>query len=167
MPKTFSLPDTHGAKHDILLPDDIEQTDSLVVMRALTDPHVHFRTPGGEHKENWITGAKAAIFGGVTRVFDMPNNDPPCTTRARLVEKKKRIDSQLLEAGIPLRYHLYFGADKNSLDEIPLVKGEAVGLKVFMGSSTGGLLIDDDKALEAAFQAPAYDHYCLKPITLF
>lgn len=150
----ISLLDAHGKPHQIVLPQEQPlDPSSHIVMRGLIDPHVHFRTPGGEHKENWISGAQAAVAGGVTTVFDMPNNDPPCTTRQRLIEKKERIDSQLAAIGIPLRYHLYFGADKTSLDEIPLVSGEVIGVKVFMGSSTGGLLIDDDGALRAAFEA--------------
>ena len=115
----------------------------LLVLPGLIDPHVHFRTPGLEYKENWKTAAKASIKGGYTTVFDMPNTLPPTVTQVALQEKKARIDQQLKEAKIPLRYHLFFGADKHHLNEIKKVKDQVIGIKVFMGCSTGGLVIDD------------------------
>jgi len=138
--------------------EDIEVDAShLLLLPALIDPHVHFRVPGGEHKEDWRSGAKSALHGGVTTVFDMPNNQPACTTYERLMAKKQLIDLQLKEAGIPLNYRLYIGADKNCLGELPKVKNEVVGIKVFMGSSTGELLIDDDLVLEEIFKIAAYE----------
>lgn len=127
----------------------------LTVLPALIDPHVHLRVPGAEHKENWMSGAQAAIAGGITTVFDMPNNRPSCVTAAFLKEKKALIQSQLDKADIPLHFGLYFGADRNYFDEIPKVKGAVVGLKIFMGSSTGTLLIDDDPTLERVFKLAA------------
>ena len=128
---------------------------ALTLLPGLIDPHVHFRTPGLEQKEDWRTAAKAAIAGGYTTVFDMPNTLPPTITAEFLKEKKALIDSQLKEVGIPLRYQLFFGADKNHLNEIPLVKNEIVGIKVFMGCSTGNLVIDDDASLQAVFEIAA------------
>lgn len=122
--------------------------DGCVAFPALIDPHVHFRVPGGEHKETWETGAQAAIHGGVTTVFDMPNNNPSCTTLARIQEKKKLIDVQLKTVDIPLRYRLYLGVDSASVDEIENAKEHIVGIKVFLGSSTGNLLIDSQETLE-------------------
>lgn len=124
----------------------------LTVLPALIDPHVHFRVPGGEHKEDWMTAALAAIRGGVTTVCEMPNNNPPCTTYERLIEKKKTIDAQLSKANIPLRYDLYFGADKDHFHEIAKVRSESPALKIFMGCSTGGLIIDNDADLETSFR---------------
>ena len=121
----------------------------LVLLPALIDPHVHFRTPGGEAKETWETASRAAIFGGVTTVFDMPNNTPPCITLERLKAKKKLIDKQLK---IPLRYGLYLGADQNHLEEIAKAKDLIVGVKIYMGSSTGDLLMNQPQALDAAFR---------------
>ena len=106
---------------------------NLLVMPGLIDPHVHFRTPGAEHKENWVTAAKAALKGGFTTVFDMPNTNPATVTQARLKDKKALIDSQIKESGIPLRYHLYFGADKKHFDEIAKVKKDVVALKSLWG----------------------------------
>lgn len=128
---------------------------TLTLFPGLIDPHVHFRTPGMEEKEDWKTAAQAAIAGGYTTVFDMPNTLPPTITKILLTEKKNIIDAQLQEIGIPLRYQLFFGADKNHLDQIARVKDEIVGIKVFMGCSTGNLVIDDDESLEAVFKIAA------------
>lgn len=127
----------------------------LTFFPGLIDPHVHFRTPGMEHKENWLSAAKAALRGGYTTVFDMPNTIPPTITETYLREKKALIDSQLKEAGIRLRYELFFGADKNHLSEIHKVKNDVIGIKVFMGCSTGNLVIDDDESLHAVFAIAA------------
>lgn len=127
----------------------------LTLLPAMIDPHVHFRTPGLEHKENWETAAKAAIFGGITTVFDMPNTIPPTITLERLQEKEKIIEQQLKKADIPLHFGLYLGADKFHFDQIHLCKKRIIALKVFMGSSTGDLVMDDDSSLHAAFSLAA------------
>ncbi|MCD6039301.1 MAG: allB [Gammaproteobacteria bacterium] len=124
---------------------------NLTLLPALIDPHVHFRTPGHEYKEDWRAASQAAIRGGYTTVFDMPNTLPPTITQTYLKEKKTLIDAQLKEVDIPLRYHLFFGADKKHLDEIVKVKEDIIGIKVFMGCSTGNLVIDDDESLEKVF----------------
>lgn len=148
----------HGETKDLM----VQSTESksmdgsgLLAMPAVIDPHVHFRTPGLEYKEDWRTGAKAALRGGCTTVFDMPNTKPPTITRALLTEKKALIEQQLQEAQIPLRYDLFFGADKFHLDEIASVKQDVIGIKVFMGCSTGNLVIDDDESLHAVFSLAA------------
>lgn len=138
--------------------DEVREVDCegrLTVMPALIDPHVHFRTPGAEFKEDWRSGARAAIAGGVTTVFDMPNNNPACTTLHALKEKMALIDVQLAEVGIPLHYELYFGADKHSLHDLDKVKKEVIGLKIYMGSTTGNLVMDDDASLDEAFRLAA------------
>lgn len=138
---------------DITIP-----AQGLTLLPAVIDPHVHFRTPGLEYKEDWRTGAKAAIRGGCTMVFDMPNTLPPTFTKTLLQEKKALIDSQLHEADIPLRYELFFGADKQHLSEIAGVKNAVIGIKVFMGCSTGNLVIDDDESLHAVFSLAAKEN---------
>jgi dihydroorotase len=127
----------------------------LTVLPGLIDPHVHFRTPGMEYKEDWRTGALAAICGGYTTVFDMPNTIPPTISHTLLQEKIALIDSQLQDANIPLRYHLFFGADKKHFSEVYQVKNDVIGIKVFMGCSTGNLVIDDDESLHAIFAIAA------------
>src|SRR5690554_5068191 len=87
-----------GKRVDWKIQSDQKKTidgSSLTMLPALIDPHVHFRTPGAEHKETWVTATEAAIHGGVTTVLDMPNNTPSCITLERLREKKKQIDQQL------------------------------------------------------------------------
>jgi dihydroorotase len=133
----------------------IMDASGLTLLPGLIDPHVHFRTPGLEHKEDWRTAAKAALRGGYTTVFDMPNTLPPTVSAALLQQKKALIDAQLQDIGIPLRYQLYFGADKQHLSEIYKVKKTVIGIKVFMGCSTGNLVIDDDESLHAVFAIAA------------
>ena len=92
--------------------DDFQlDATGLTAFPGLIDPHVHFRTPGQEYKEDWQTAALATLRGGYTMVFDMPNNLPPCVTKERLIAKKNLINQQLQDINIPLRYQLYIGAD--------------------------------------------------------
>jgi dihydroorotase len=147
-----------GSTTNVSLPSHEEKTikaNGLVLLPALIDSHVHFRVPGLTHKETWETGAKAAIYGGITTVFDMPNTIPPTVTLENLEEKEALISEQLKKSGIPLHHGLYLGADKTHFDEIARCKGRIVGLKVFMGSSTGGLVMDDDSSLHAIFSLAA------------
>jgi dihydroorotase len=135
-----------GKREDLKFESTFEKSidgSHLTALPALIDPHVHFRAPGDEHKEDWKTAAKAALQSGVTYVNDMPNNRPSCTTIERILEKKKIIDAQLKEVDIPLRYGLYLGAEKGHLHEISKAAGLVAGVKVFMGGSTGDLLLDD------------------------
>lgn len=148
---------TIDGRRDVLIPGEprIIEALGLTLLPALIDPHVHFRVPGAEHKETWETASKAAIAGGVTTVLDMPNNTPGCTTLERLQAKTKRIEEQLQRVDIPLRYKLYLGADHHHLNEIPRTKDKIAALKIYMGSSTGDLLIDDRASLDEAFRIAA------------
>ena len=149
---------SEGLVIDFSLDADEDKTidgTGLTLLPAMIDSHVHFRTPGLEHKENWEMAAWAAICGGITTVFDMPNTLPPTITLERVAEKKKLIEKQLEKVGIPLHFGLYLGADKFHFDQIPLCKNKVVALKVFMGSSTGNLVMDDDSSLHAAFSLAA------------
>lgn len=148
-------------KRNITIPSQQNMTlvaDHLTLLPAVIDPHVHFRVPGMDYKEDWRTGAKAALYGGVTTVFDMPNTLPPSITLNALNEKKAIIDQQLKEVQIPLRYQLFFGADKNHLAEISKVKNQCVGIKIFMGCSTGNLVVDNDESLSAIFEIAAKEN---------
>jgi dihydroorotase len=142
----------HFIKSEVEAVIDAEQ---LMLLPALIDPHVHFRVPGAEHKETWETGAAAAIAGGVTTVLDMPNNSPACSTKQRLLAKVDLIDAQLKTAKLPLHYGLYLGADRRHLHEMAAAKKQIVGLKIYMGSSTGDLLMDDRASLDEAFRIAA------------
>jgi len=135
--------------------DAVIDAENLMLLPALIDPHVHFRVPGGEYKETWATGAAAAIAGGVTTVLDMPNNSPACSTKERLLAKIDLIEAELKAAKLPIRYGLYLGADRRHLNEMAASKKQIVGLKIYMGSSTGDLLMNDRSSLDEAFQIAA------------
>lgn len=115
------------------------------VMAGAIDVHVHFRTPGHEHKEDWTTGSRAAVKGGVTTVLDMPNNDPPIITEAALDEKRKIVAEKSL-----VNYGFNFGASVDNFDEIKKVFGQkgVAAVKVYMGATTGSLLMDRLDVLE-------------------
>lgn len=128
------------------------QGKKLTVLPALIDPHVHFRVPGLEHKEDWTTAARAAARSGISYVCDMPNTQPPSFTALALKKKRELIDSQLAACGVPLGYGLYLGADCGHLEEIEKARGVAIGVKIFMGCSTGGLVMERDADLDEAFR---------------
>ncbi len=88
-------------------------------------------------------------------MLDMPNNTPACSTAFALHAKEELIRQQLDSVQIPLRYGLYLGADKHHLQEIPKLRQRIIALKIYMGSSTGDLLIDDEASLRDAFQIAA------------
>lgn len=136
----------------------INSLSHLIALPALIDPHVHFRTPGLEHKEDWQTGARAAFAGGYTTVCDMPNTLPPTTTCLELMKKHERIRDQLTQVKLPLHYGLYFGANRETLFHISKAKQNVIGLKIFMGSSTGGLVMSERADLERAFQIAAQEN---------
>ena len=115
------------------------------VLPGLIDVHVHFRTPGMTKKEDWVTGSKAALAGGVTTVLDMPNTRPPTVNAHSLQEKRKLVKAKAL-----VNYGFYAGATPQNFQAIKKMKGVA-GVKIYMGSSTGNLLVDDRKVLEKFF----------------
>ena len=117
-----------------------------ILMPGLIDAHVHFRCPGAEHKEDWATGSRAAVAGGVTTVIDMPNNSPSCTTQERLDEKKR-----IAKKDSVCNYNFHFGASNDNLEDLKNVEG-ASSFKVFMGSSTGNLLVTDGEKLAEIFK---------------
>lgn len=123
----------------------------FITIPALIDPHVHFRTPGGEHKEDWASGTRAALSGGVATVFDMPNTSP-ATTSLELVRTKKALIAETLQkSDQQIRYHVYLGATENNVGELAAAKDEIVGVKLFMGASTGNLQVENVEAQEAIF----------------
>ena len=121
------------------------------LLPGLIDDQVHFREPGLTHKGSLATESLAAICGGVTGVMEMPNTTPPTTTRAALREKQARAQGRSFA-----NYAFYLGATNDNLEEIQRVKpGEACGIKVFMGASTGNMLVDDPQTLENIFSESA------------
>ncbi len=111
------------------------------------DDQVHFREPGLTHKATIFTESRAAVAGGVTSFMEMPNTSPPAFTQA-LLEDKYQIASRSSLAN----YSFFIGASNDNLNEVLKTDITAVcGLKIFMGSSTGNLLVDDPKVLEGFF----------------
>jgi dihydroorotase len=106
---------------------------------GLIDTHVHFRDPGHPHKEDWASGSRAAVSGGVTTVCDMPNTNPPTLTRVEWEEKRRRA-----AAASRADFGLWVGAASGNHDAVNelMESGDACGIKVFMGASTGPLLVD-------------------------
>lgn len=127
--------------------NDVVDARGKLVLPGVIDPHVHFRVPGGEHKEDWEHASKAAAKGGVTTVLDMPNNTPAITTRKLLDKKRAKIRGKSL-----VNYGFHFGATSENIREILEVSGIA-SIKVFMGASTGDLLVSDPGDIYTVFQA--------------
>ncbi|MDR2429678.1 MAG: dihydroorotase [Puniceicoccales bacterium] len=125
---------------------EIDATGRLL-LPGLIDDQVHFREPGQSHKASIATESRAAIAGGVTSYMDMPNNIPPATTHA-LLEAKHTAAAQTSSAN----YAFYLGATHDNLAEIKRADPRTTcGIKVFMGSSTGNMLVDDPAVLEKIF----------------
>ncbi|MCI4662740.1 MAG: dihydroorotase [Neomegalonema sp.] len=121
----------------------------LHVLPGVIDSQVHFREPGNEHKEDLETGANAAVLGGVTAVFEMPNTNPTTTTPEALADKVSRA-----RARMACDFAFYFGASEQNtgmLEEAERLEGSA-GIKLFMGSSTGSLLVDQTEAVRAVLK---------------
>ena len=117
----------------------------LHVLPGVIDTQVHFREPGLTHKEDLETGSRAAVLGGVTAVFEMPNTKPLTTTAATLAAKVVAARHRMF-----CDFAFYVGGTRENIDEIPALErleGSA-GIKVFMGSSTGDLLVDDAPSLD-------------------
>lgn len=119
----------------------------LWLIPGVIDDQVHFREPGLTHKGDIASESRAAIAGGVTSFMEMPNTKPPTIT-IDLLEQKFEIASNTSYAN----YSFYLGATNENLDELKKVNPkEVAGVKVFMGSSTGNMLVDDKRVLQAIF----------------
>ena len=156
---------------------------SFTKLPGLIDPHVHLREPGATHKEDYETGTKAAVAGGIVMVLDMPNNPEPTITREALDKKQKlAIEKAICDVGFifgashtkPRRPEFISGSKNQkmlkqvqhdeigNISEFPKVINGVYALKVYMDTTTGDLLIEDQKALESIFSAwPAH-----KPIVV-
>lgn len=133
---------------NIVYPADREiNAEGLYVLPGLIDDQVHFREPGKTYKANIFTESRAAVAGGVTSFMEMPNTDPPALMRT-LLEDKYSIASRDSLAN----YSFFMGASNDNLDEVLRTDTRNVcGIKVFMGSSTGNMLVDNEKVLEGIF----------------
>ena len=122
----------------------------LTVLPGMIDTQVHFREPGMEWKEDLETGSRGAVLGGVTAVFEMPNTRPTTTDKARLDDKLARANGRM-----HCDHAFYVGATHENAAELGELERSpgCCGVKVFMGASTGDLLIPDDEGIEAVLRS--------------
>lgn len=126
---------------------EIHDADGQFLIPGVIDDQVHFREPGLTHKANIYTESRAALAGGTTSFMEMPNVNPQTVTNA-LLEEKYAIGAQ----SSAVNYSFYLGGTNDNLEEIKRVNPRNVcGVKVFMGSSTGNMLVDQEDALNGLF----------------
>src|SRR5712691_7591094 len=124
--------------------------NGLHILPGIIDTQVHFREPGATHKEDLETGSRAAVLGGVTAVFEMPNTDPLTVDAAALADKVKRARGRM-----HCDFSFFVGGTHDNVANLAKLERlpGAAGIKVFMGSSTGKLLVADDAGLRAMLKA--------------
>ncbi|MEL0648740.1 dihydroorotase [Pseudoalteromonas agarivorans] len=128
--------------------DDVIDANGAYLLPGMIDDQVHFREPGLTHKGSILTESRAAVAGGITSYMEMPNVNPSTTNKAAL-EAKYAIAEQHSYAN----YSFYLGATEHNLDDIRALDPKKVcGVKVFMGASTGNLLVENPQALEGIFR---------------
>lgn len=127
--------------------DDIVDVEGCFILPGIIDDHVHFREPGLTHKADITTESRAAAAGGVTSYFDMPNTSPQTTTIEDWEEKQKLGAEKSL-----VNYAFFFGATNGNSSLLPqLDKRRVCGVKLFMGASTGNMLVDQKNVLHQIF----------------
>ena len=127
---------------------EIIDVEGRYVIPGMIDDQVHFREPGLTHKGSIATESKAALAGGITSYFEMPNVNPTTTTNENLRKKFELASQKSLG-----NYSFYLGGSNTNIEEIKRVDTNlAAGLKVFMGASTGDMLVDDPDTLEDIFK---------------
>jgi dihydroorotase len=133
----------------IAAPDNTIVIDAAgkYLLPGMIDDQVHFREPGLTNKGDMATESAAAAAGGITSFMDMPNVNPQTTTRAALADKYRMADGRC-----SANYGFYLGATNRNIEEIRALQvGESAGIKVFMGASTGDMLVDSPEVLEQLF----------------
>ena len=127
---------------------EVIDANGCLLIPGMIDDQVHFREPGLTNKGDLATESAAAVAGGITSFMDMPNVNPQTTTRQVLAGKYA-----MAEHRCTANYGFYLGATNRNIEEIKALEvGEACGIKVFMGASTGDMMVDDTAALEGIFQ---------------
>ena len=127
--------------------DHVIDAKGKYLIPGCIDDHVHFRDPGLTHKADMHTESRAAARGGITSIMDMPNCNPQTTTIETLEAKFADAKEKCL-----VNHSFYLGATTNNIDEVRRVDPHTIcGVKLFMGSSTGGMLVDQDERIEAIF----------------
>jgi dihydroorotase len=129
---------------------EIVDCRGLHILPGVIDTQVHFREPGLDHKEDLATGSLSAIMGGVTGVFEMPNTNPLTVTREAFDNKIARATGRM-----HCDFAFYIGGTHENVGELAMLEKlpGCAGIKVFMGSSTGSLLVPDDQGVEAILRA--------------
>lgn len=129
---------------------EIFEAKGLHVLPGVMDTQVHFREPGNEHKEDLATGGQAAILGGVTAVFEMPNTAPPTTDAAAVQDKLARAQGRMA-----CDYAFYAGATPQNIAELAALESMpgVCGIKAFLGSSTGTLLLSQSQDILKALKS--------------
>lgn len=142
----------HGDMPEGLTADEITDCRGAYLIPGVIDTHVHFRDPGLTEKADMATESRAALAGGVTSFVDMPNTKP-ATVTMEAVEGKMAHAAEVAEAN----YGFFIGATNDNLDELLRADYSRVaGIKLFLGSSTGNMLVDDNNTLDTLFaKAPA------------
>jgi dihydroorotase len=128
----------------------IFEAKELHVLPGVIDSQVHFREPGNTHKEDLESGSRAAVLGGVTAVFEMPNTNPPTTNAGAIADKLARAKGRM-----HCDHAFYVGATVENIGELAKLEQlpGVAGVKAFLGSSTGTLLLDHEKDILAALKA--------------
>lgn len=127
---------------------DIRDAAGLYLIPGVIDDQVHFREPGLTHKGDIASESRAAVAGGITSFMEMPNTNPQAVTQELLEQKYQRAAEVS-----PANYSFYMGATNDNLKEVLKTDPSKVcGIKVFMGSSTGNMLVDDEKTLSEIFK---------------
>ena len=121
----------------------------LHILPGVIDTQVHFREPGLTHKEDLETGSRSAVMGGVTAVFEMPNTDPLTVTEQTFTDKVKRGHHRM-----HCDFAFFIGGTRDNVQDLPELERApgCAGVKVFIGSSTGALLVEDDESLRRIFK---------------
>lgn len=133
---------TYGKKLSVPCDETIDAT-GCCLLPGVIDDHVHFRDPGLTHKADILTESRAAAAGGVTSIMDMPNTNPLTTTLSTLEQKFDLLNEKCI-----VNHSCYFGATNNNYTEFnQLDKHRVCGIKLFMGSSTGNMLVDKTNSL--------------------
>lgn len=136
--------------NQIDVPGAVQEVEAggLVLLPGVIDDQVHFREPGLTHKGDLYTEARAAVAGGITSYMEMPNTVPSAVTIEKLEQKYTRAAEVSLA-----NYSFYMGTTNTNIEEVKKVNPRTMcGVKIFMGSSTGDMLVDDPAALEAIFR---------------
>ena len=124
--------------------DQVINANNMLILPGLVDVHVHMREPGDTYKEDFLTGSKAAIAGGITTVIDMPNNKVPTVTAARLEEKKKLAKRAICD----IFFHM--GTTEDNFNEIK--KADPISLKIYASETTGNMKINDENIIKKHFE---------------